>query len=103
MTTNLPPLARAIVLALLISGSPAYALNPDGLSREGAIRIVQGGSAEGVASQYEWLRTHYPGWRRTKQALLRHEGRVYDRLTIESPSGETRRIYFDITAVFGKT
>lgn len=98
MTRSFP----AILLAFLLVVVPARALEPDGLSFERAIPILAESSAEGVPKEYEYLRRHYPGWRRTRQALLRHEGRSYDRLTIVSPAGETKDIYFDITSFFGK-
>ncbi|HMO28988.1 hypothetical protein [Enterovirga sp.] len=98
MTRSLP----AALLALLLIVVPARALEPDGLSFERAIPIVAENSVEGVPKEYEYLRRHYPGWRRTMQALLRHEGRTYDRLTIVSPARETKDIYFDITSFFGK-
>lgn len=96
----------ALVLAVLLAtpaALPALALEPDGLSMERAIPITAESSADGIPKEYAYLRRHYPGWRRTKQALLRGGGRVYDRLTIVSPTNETRDIYFDITGFFGKT
>jgi hypothetical protein len=59
------------------------------------------GSLGGVESEGEWLREHYPGWRRVRQALMRKDGRRYDRIDLESPSGERVSLYFDITAAFG--
>lgn len=87
---------------LLAFALPALALEPDGLSFERAVPIVAENSVEGVPKEYDWLRRHYPGWRRLRQELLRQEGRTYDRLTIVSPTGETRQVYFDITAFFGR-
>lgn len=100
--TRIGTFLPAALLALLLVIVPARALEPDGLSFERAIPIVAQNSVEGVPKEYEYLRRHYPGWRRTMQALLRHEGRTYDRLTIVSPAGETKDIYFDITSFFGK-
>ena len=96
----------ALCLAFLVCGGPAarpaWALDPDGLSFERAVLIEAESSLEGVPKEYEHLRRAYPGWRRTRQVLLRQHGRVYDRLTIVSPENETRDIYFDITGFFGK-
>ncbi|MBX3164202.1 MAG: hypothetical protein KF900_06940 [Bacteroidetes bacterium] len=48
-------------------------------------------------------------WKRTKQALIEHNGRSIDKLTIEFPEWEngqkftvTENYYFDITECFGK-
>ncbi len=81
---------------------PARSLEPDGRSFERAILIEASNTREGIAAEYDHLRRFYPGWRRTRQALLRQNGRVYDELTIVSPENETRLIYFDITNFFGR-
>jgi hypothetical protein len=36
------------------------------------------------------------------QALLNHDGRMYDRIDIVGPKGESKSLYFDITDWFGK-
>ena len=75
---------------------------PDGRSIEAAVVIrTDSGSLGGIASEGEWLREHYPGWRRVRQALLGRDGRRYDRIDLESPSGERVSVYFDITEAFG--
>lgn len=101
MTGRLRPRFLAAILFLAVA-FPIRALEPDGSSFERAIPIVAANSLEGVPMEYAYLRRHYPGWRRAKQELLRKDGRAYDRLTIVSPEGETRQIYFDITGFFGK-
>jgi hypothetical protein len=75
---------------------------PDGRSIEASVVIrSDSGSLGGVASEGEWLREHYPGWRRIRQALLGRDGRRFDRIDLESPSGERVSVYFDITNAIG--
>jgi hypothetical protein len=74
----------------------------DGTSIERAVVIKsEAGSAGAVASEGAWLRENYPGWRRTRQALMRRDGRRYDRIDLESPTGDKTSVYFDITDGFG--
>jgi len=93
-------LAGALIGASAIA-APAQTAQ-EGRSIETAV-LIRGdsGSIGGVASQGEWLRQHYPGWQRVRQALMRREGRRYDRIDLESPSGERVSIYFDVTGAFG--
>jgi hypothetical protein len=73
----------------------------DGLSRENAVVILTQGHASGVASEYAWLRKHYPGGKRTTQSVTQPiDGRRYDVLTVETAEGRTLEIWFDITAFF---
>jgi hypothetical protein len=101
---------RAIVLCALLGWSTgpngAFAQSPqqtrDGTSIERAVVLKSdSGSMGGVASESTWLRENYPGWRRTRQALMRRDGRRYDRIDLESPTGEKTSVYFDITDAFG--
>ena len=75
----------------------------DGSSVERAVVINAGSEMGGTGAEYEWIRSNYQGWRVKRQALIGGSGgRRYDRLTIVSPSGQERHIYFDITNYFGK-
>jgi hypothetical protein len=56
----------------------------------------------GVRSEYVWLSQRYPGYKRTRQALLHQGGKSYDRLDITTADGRELSVYFDITAFFGK-
>jgi hypothetical protein len=98
-------LGRLLILVVLVSGVGCGAVAEparDGTSVERAIILKSdAGSSGGVASQAAWLREHYPGWRRTRQALLSRSGRRYDRIDVESPTGEKVSIYFDVTEAFG--
>jgi hypothetical protein len=80
----------------------AVALKADGRSFETAVVIEASTEAEGVRAEYAYVRRAYPGWTSAQQALLHHGQRNYDMLTLVSPSGETKQIYFDITSFFGR-
>ena len=56
---------------------------------------------EGIRAEKAWLGTHYPGFRVKSQALLAGPP-MMDLLTVLLPSGEVRRVYFDISSFFGK-
>ena len=94
----------ASLVALVIAAFPALAQSAgrDGSTPATAIVIEAPNTQAGIAQEYAYVRRAYPGWERVRQALIEHEGRRYDRLTIRSPSGETRDVFFDITSFFGK-
>ena len=56
---------------------------------------------EGIKAEKTWLAENYPGATIESQALLMGPP-VMDLLTISLPSGETKKIYFDISSYFGK-
>lgn len=67
----------------------------DGLSAESAVRV------RSIQAERQWLQKHYPGAEVKSQALLM--GKVpMDLITIQLPSGEEKKIYFDISSFFGK-
>jgi len=73
--------------------------DPNGESIGQAIVIKgEGGSAEAVERENEWILTHHPGSRKVGQALLRW---IYDEIEIQLADGKTKKIYFDITECFG--
>lgn len=53
---------------------------------------------EGVRSEYAWLALRYPGAKRTSQALLPQDGRLYDMLAVTTADQHELKLYFDITA-----
>ncbi len=75
----------------------------DGLSCENAV-LIRGASDNfaGVHAEYVWLRKHYPGYKRQKQAHTKPAERHYDELTIKKADGSTITVCFDITEFFGK-
>lgn len=74
----------------------------DGSSLAKAV-VIQGarGEADGVQSEYDWIAMNLPGWRPASQALLSDNKKTYDALTLRK-GGESRIVYFDISAFFGK-
>jgi hypothetical protein len=95
-----------LIVLLTLGGALAQptrgAVKRDGSSIERAVVLKSPeGSMGAVESERGWLTERYPGWRKVRQALLGRDGRRYDRIIIESPSGEQRSIYFDITDAFG--
>ena len=50
--------------------------------------------------QWRWQAKHCPGAMQLLQKLCGHDGRYYDVLVLELPSGEVRDVYFDLTATF---
>ena len=96
-------MVRVLALgAALALAFPAHAQAPrDGKSIETAVVVKSdAGSFGAVESEGEWLRENYPGWRRTRQALIGRGGRRYDRIEIVR-GDEKVTIYFDITDAFG--
>ena len=73
-------------------------------SSYGTAIVLEGAKNEmsGIEAEHSYIVTHYPGWRQREQALLDHDGRIYDRIEIVGPKGETKSLYFDITDWFGK-
>jgi len=45
---------------------------------------------------------HFPEWRQRVQALMNHNGRIYERIDIVGPKGEKKGLYFDVTDWIGK-
>jgi hypothetical protein len=74
----------------------------DGATIETAIVIMgAAGEQDGVASEYEWLAKNRPDAQMESQALLNEGDKIYDLLVVRSGS-KKEKIYFDITAFFGK-
>jgi len=87
-----------------IAGDPAVQAGAGaGATPDTAIEIRAGSSAEGVPAEYAWIRTHLPGARIERQALVLGEGgKAWDRFDVVLPSGEARAVYFDISSFFGR-
>ena len=98
----------AISIAVAVSLAYGFAVaqsvygGGDGSSVESAVVIYADSGMDGTASVYQRVRSNYPGWQVKRQALIGRSGRRYDRLTIVSPSGQEKDIYFDVTRYFGK-
>ena len=73
-----------------------------GLTVESAIPLVgYTTTLEGIQAERAYINRVYPGWEKAMQQLIEEDGRYYDLIHIESPAGETKGIYFDITDWFG--
>ena len=67
----------------------------DGSSPEKAVIV------NGIAEEYQWIRTNCPGFVPQMQALQHINDRPYDVLTLRNENGEERVVYFDIANFFG--
>jgi hypothetical protein len=89
-----------------LPGSPIRFGGGDGSSKEAAIVILGAlGESDGVESEYRYLDLLYGprpgGWMMVRQSLTEEKGKSYDALEIEQGMN-SKTVYFDITAYFGK-
>jgi len=105
MTTGRFTAGRIVIaFAAVLGVAQAHpAATPAGSAIESAI-VLPGATNEvaGVAAEYAYIRKNFPGWKPGMQALLRQNGRQYDRIELTDPDGARRAVFFDITAWFGK-
>jgi hypothetical protein len=78
-------------------------MDQSGEDVEHAIVILTEDESEGVRTEYAWLALRYPGARRTLQALVPRAERRYDMLAVTTTDGRELKIYFDISAFYGKS
>jgi hypothetical protein len=57
--------------------------------------------SEGIRAERDWIEQHFPGAKVASQALLM-TSKPMDLMTLTLPSGETEKVYFDISSYFGK-
>lgn len=74
----------------------------DGSSFEKAIVIQEKSEMTGPAAEYKWIKEHYPGSKTKGQALMTHDKKPYDVLTVVTADGTEKKVYFDISKFFGK-
>lgn len=75
----------------------------DGSSFEKAVVIVGAkNSMDGVPAERKWLEKKYRGYEKLKQALMEHEGKFFDVITIKTKKGREVIVYFDISGFFSK-
>jgi hypothetical protein len=74
----------------------------DGSTVSDAIVVHAKTEGVGIRAEYAWVRDHWPGAHRNKQALVMNGGRSYDALTTTDASGQVHTLYFEITEFFGK-
>ena len=74
----------------------------DGSTPEQAVDLSYAHTeGEGIRAERDWIEQHFPGAKVASQALLM-TSRPMDLMTLTLPSGETKRVYFDISSYFGK-
>jgi len=56
----------------------------------------------GVPAERAWISQHYPQARPQSQELIADGGRHYDAIGITTSDGKELKLYFDISAFFGK-
>ena len=91
------------VLSLLLAACQSAAVNHrdasgakgDGLTTKTAIKVSS------IPEEQAWVSRNYPGAKIESQSLLKGPPPM-DLIEIQLPTGETRRIYFDISSFFGK-
>lgn len=74
---------------------------PDGSTSEQAIVINEKSEIAGVAAEYAWLQEHYPGYKLSIQFLSKRDNKSYDIMLIDTAEGNSKKIYFDISAFHG--
>jgi hypothetical protein len=75
----------------------------DGSSEANAIIVPKSGEITGVAYEYQYIHSHYPGAEPVTQSLsIDDAGKAYDAITIKTRDGKQRTLYFDIQRFFGK-
>jgi hypothetical protein len=100
---QLPVFVIAAALASCATPGPAPASGVrDGSSEAKAIIVPKTGEITGVAYEYEYIRSHYPGARPIDQALsIDNAGKAYDAIRFKTPDGKQHTLYFDIQRFFG--
>jgi hypothetical protein len=85
----------------------------DGDSIEQAV-IIRGvtSTAVGIRAEKQYLTERFglpaeaadpePGWILVQQALLHHDGRPHDALSIALPDGRQPTVFFDVSSFFGR-
>ena len=53
-----------------------------------------------LRAEYAWLQQHHPGWTVVSHREILEGERLFDILAIESPDGEAREVYFDVSECF---
>lgn len=75
----------------------------DGSSCEKAVVIRKAANqAEGVAAEKAWIAWKYPNAKMKGQAVNGVKNKTFDMLKIETVTGDSRTVCFDITDFFGQ-
>ena len=93
----------ALATQVATSPKPQSTAAEPGSSYDTAI-VLDGAKDEmsGIGAEHSYIAAHFPGWRLKEQSLLNQNSRIYDRIDIIGPTGQTKSLYFDITEWFGK-
>lgn len=98
-------LAATLIVAALAAGSVGAEVSYSGgggANAADAVVIVGAeGESDGVASEYQWVKTNRPGAQVDRQALVMRGEKAFDVLTL-STDGAEEEVWFDITGYFGK-
>ncbi len=73
----------------------------DGTTAQSAVIISATDHAAGVGAEYAWIAENLPGAELEAQSLVRG-AKVYDMFEVILPTGEKRKVFFDISSFFGK-
>ena len=95
------PMAQAIMVITAPAKAKSARQKADGSSMARAVKIHENDTMRGIAAENAWLAEHLPQYRKTGQALLQDKAGIYDKITLQSPSGDTREVYFEISDFFG--
>lgn len=65
--------------------------------------VIRGskGSRDIVASEIDWLRTRYPGYKFSDNTVNTRGRHTFEEITIETAAGERKVVCFDVTEGFG--
>ena len=90
-----------------MTNSQSSSINTDNVIRDGssfekAIIINERNESTGVHAEYEWIKNHYPGYKRGMQALTHNKNKPYDIISITTSEGKEIDVYFDISNFYGK-
>ena len=101
------PLYLALLAAALGSSACTRSVElqatADGSSPERAIVIHENDTPRGIAAENRWLQSNLPSdCTKIGQALIRQNGGIYDRITLECPGGRKHNVWFDIRHFFGR-
>lgn len=74
----------------------------NGLSESTAIIVKAQNEARGVASEYAWIASRYPGVKPLEQLLTATDdaGKTYDVITVQTSTGAKMVLWFDISAMY---
>lgn len=74
----------------------------DGLTFETAVFITEKTELTGPSAEYKWIKKHYSNYKIKGQALVNHNSKPFDIITIVLEDNTELKLYFDISNYFGK-